>query len=85
MPIENTTNFFFGLEQSIGLPLWIILAISIVSLIFLLAYVILIPLTAISIRKNLTNLSQVIQAARQETKRNYQAQLYKYNWKSGVQ
>jgi len=85
MPIENTTNFFLGLEQSIGLPLWIILAISIVSLIFLLAYVILIPLTAISIRKNLINLSQVIQAARQETKRNYQAHLYKYNWKSGVQ
>jgi len=82
MPIENTTDFFIGLEQSIGLPLWIILAISIVSLIFLLAYVILIPLTAISIRNNLSNLSQAILSARQETKRKYQAQLYKYNWKT---
>ena len=82
MPIENTTDFLLRLEQSIGLPLWIILAISIVVFLFLLVYVILIPLTAISIRNNLSNLSQVIQAARLETKRNYQAQLYKYNWKT---
>ena len=82
MPIENTTAFLLRLEQSIGLPLWIILAISIVVFLFLLVYVILIPLTAISIRNNLSNLSQVIQAARLETKRNYQARLYKYNWKT---
>jgi len=82
MPIENTTDFFIGLEQSIGLPLWIILAIAIVALIFLLAYVILIPITAISIRNNLSNLSQAILAAKQETKRKYQTQLYKYNWKT---
>ena len=82
MPIANTTDFFIGLEQSIGLPLWIILAISIVSLIFLLAYVILIPLTAISIRNSLSNLSHAIQTARQETKRNYPSKLYKYNWKT---
>jgi hypothetical protein len=82
MPIANTADFFIRLEQSIGLPLWVILAISIVSLIFLLAYVVLIPLTAISIRNSLSNLSQAIQTARQETKRNYQSQLYKYNWKT---
>jgi hypothetical protein len=82
MLIENATYFFIGLEQSIGLPLWIILAISIVYFIFLLVCVILIPITAISIRNSLSNLSQVIQAARQETKRNSPAQLYRHNWKT---
>ena len=79
MLIENVANFFLGLEQSTGLPLWVILAISIVSFIFLMIYVILIPITAISIGNNLCSLNQVIQAAKQETKRNFQAQLYKYN------
>ena len=80
--IENAANFFIGLEQSAGLPLWIILAISIVSFLFLLVCVVLIPITAISIRKNLSSLSQVIQTARQETNRNFQAQLDKYDWKA---
>ena len=80
MLIENAINFLIGLEQSVGLPLWIILSISIVSFIFLLVCVILIPITAISIRNSLSNLGQVIQATRQETKRNSPTQICRYNW-----
>ncbi len=73
MLIEKAVIFFLDLEQSVGLPLWVILPISILLFIFLFIYVILIPITAISVMIYSKKLNQLLQSTRQERERNIQA------------
>ncbi len=80
MQINDITLFFKGLEQSLGLPLWAILTISIVCFILVFFYGILIPISVIRIRKNLTNLIHVLGLSREEAQRDFQKQGYRYKW-----
>ena len=82
MQIDNITSFFKWLEQSIGMPLWAILIISIVCLIFVYLYGILIPITVLRTRKELANLRQVLGISKGEKSGNYQEQEPKYKWKT---
>ena len=67
MQINDITLFFKGLEQSLGLPLWAILTISIVGFIYVYLYGILIPIKVIRMRKELINLRQVLGISKEQT------------------
>ena len=82
MQINDITLFFKGLEQSLGLPLWAILTISIVGFIYVYLYGILIPIKVIRTRKELVNLRQVLGISKEKTNENYQRQRPKYKWKT---
>ena len=81
MQIDNIKSFFKWLEQLIGLPLWAILIIAILCLIYVYLYGILIPITVIRTRKELANLRQVLGISKEEMNGNYQKQGPKYKWK----
>jgi hypothetical protein len=82
MQISDITLFFKGLEQSLGLPLWAILTISIVCFILVFFYGMLIPLSVLRIRKNLTNLIHVLGVSREESQSYFQRQGPKYKWRT---
>jgi hypothetical protein len=82
MQLNDITFFFKGLEQSIGLPLWAILIISIVCFIYVYLYGILIPIKVIRTRKELLNLRQVLGIFEEKTNGNYQKQGHRYKWRT---
>ena len=82
MQIDDITSFFKWLEQLIGLPIWAILIISIVCLIYVYLYGILIPITIIKTRKELTNLRKILGISKERTNGNYQKQGPKYKWRT---
>lgn len=82
MQFRDITLFFKWLEQSLGLPLWAILIISIGCLIYVYLYGILIPITIIKTRKELTNLRKILGISKERTNGNYQKQEPKYKWKT---
>lgn len=82
MQINDITLFLKGLEQSLGLPFWAILTISIVCFILLFFYGFLIPLSVLRIRKNLTNLIHVLGFSKEEAQGYLQRQEPKYKWRT---
>lgn len=81
MQINDILLFFKGLEQSLGLPLWAILTISVVGCILLFFYGMLIPISVLKIRKNLTNLIHALNVPREGARSHSQRQGPKYKWK----
>ena len=82
MQINDITLFLKGLEQSLGLPFWAILTISIVCFILAFFYGMLIPISVLRIRKNMTNLIQVLGVSREEAQSYLQRQGPKYKWRT---
>jgi hypothetical protein len=82
MQLNDITLFFKGLEQSLGLPFWAILTISISCIILIFFYGILIPISVLRIRKNMTNLIHVLGLSREEAQRHFQRQGPKYKWRT---
>lgn len=82
MQINDITLFFKGLEQSLGLPLWVILTISIVGSLYVYLYGILIPIKVIRTRKELINLRQALGISKEQINGDYQKQGLKYKWKT---
>ena len=81
MQLNNITLFLKGLAQSLGLPLWAILLISIFFLIYVYLYGILIPITAVRTRKELANLRQILGISEDRPDGNYQ-KTPKYKWRT---
>lgn len=82
MQINDITPFLKGIEQSLGLPLWAILTISIVGFIYVYLYGILIPIKVIRMRKELINLRQVLGISKEQTNGYFQKQGPNYKWKT---
>jgi hypothetical protein len=82
MQINGIILFFKGIEQSLGLPLWAILTISIACLLLVFFYGILIPISVLRVRKNLTNLIHVLGVSREEAQSYFQRQGPKYKYKT---
>ena len=82
MQLPNITLFLNGLAQSLGLPLWAILLISIFFLIYVYLYGILIPITAIRTRKELANLRQALKISEESAKLDYAKKGPKYKWRT---
>ena len=82
MQINDIILFFKGLEQSLGLPLWAILTISIVGFILVLFYGMLIPISVLKMKKNLANLVHVLVVSREEAQSYFHRQGPKYKWKT---
>jgi len=82
MQLNDITLFFKGLEQSLGLPFWAILTISIASFILIFFYGVLIPISVLRIRKNMVNLIHVLGFSREESQRYFQKQGSKYKWRT---
>ena len=55
--INNIANLLRGLEQTLGLPLWAVITISVGCFLLLFVYGFLVPLSMIRIRKNLNNIN----------------------------
>ena len=81
MQLNNITLFLKGLAQSLGLPLWAILLISILCFIYVYLYGILIPITAVRTRKELAYLRQVLGISEERPNGNYQ-KTPKYKWRT---
>ena len=58
--INNIANLLRGLEQTLGMPLWAVITISIGCLILLFFYGFYVPISMIRIRKNLTNITHFL-------------------------
>jgi len=82
MQLNDITLFLKGLAQSLGLPLWAIFIISIGCLIYLYLYGILIPITIIKTRRELTNQRKILGTSKERTNGNYQKQEPKYKWRA---
>ena len=82
MQISDITLFFKGLEQSLGLPLWAILTISIICCLLVYFYGMLIPISVLKMKKNLTNLIHVLGVSRGEAQSHFQRQGPKYKWRT---
>ena len=82
MQLPNITLFLNGLAQSLGLPLWAILLISIFFLIYVYLYGILIPITAIRTRKELANLRQALRITEESVNLDYPKKRPKYKWRT---
>ena len=80
--LNTISSFFKSIEQSLGLPLWAILTISIVGFIYVYLYGILIPIKVIRTRKELINLRQVLGISKEQTTGDFQKQRPKYKWKT---
>ena len=81
MQLNDITLFLKGLAQSLGLPLWAILLISILCFIYVYLYGILIPITIIKTRKELTNQRKILGTSKERTNGNYQ-KTQKYKWRT---
>jgi hypothetical protein len=80
--INNITNLFKGLEQTLGLPLWAVLTISVGCFLFVFFYVLFVPISMIRIKKNLNNIIHVLSTPPKEVQINSQKQGSKYRWKT---
>ena len=58
--INNIANFLRGLEQTLGMPLWAVITISIGCLILLFFYGFYVPISMIRMRKKLTNITHFL-------------------------
>ena len=58
--INNIANLLRGLEQTLGLPLWAVITVSIGCLIFLFFYGFYVPISMIRIRRNLNNITHFL-------------------------
>jgi len=82
MVLNNITHFFKGLEQTLGLPLWALLTISVGCFLFVLFYGFFVPISIIRVRKNLNNLIHVLSTLPKEVPIISQKQGSKYRWKT---
>jgi len=62
--INNIANLLRGLEQTLGLPLWAVITISIACLILLFFYGFYVPIAMIRIRKSMTNINHFLRNSR---------------------
>jgi hypothetical protein len=58
--INNIANLLRGLEQTLGMPLWAVITISIGCLILLFFYGFYVPISMIRMRKKLTNITHFL-------------------------
>jgi hypothetical protein len=82
MVLNNITNLFKGLEQTLGLPLWAVLTISVGCFLLVFFYGLFVPITMIRIKKNLNNIIHVLSTPPKEVQINSQMQGSKYRWKT---
>jgi len=82
MVLNNITHFFKGLEQTLGLPLWALLTISVGCFLFVFFYGFYVPISMIRIKKNLNNLIHVLTTPPKEVQIISQKQGSKYRWKT---
>ena len=75
MELNNVLNFFInsianllrGLEQTLGLPLWAVITISVGCFLFVFFYGFFVPISIIRIKKNLNNITHFLRNSRLET------------------
>lgn len=65
--INNIANLLRGLEQTLGLPLWAVITISVGCFLFVFFYGFFVPILIIRIRKNLNNITHFLRNSRIET------------------
>jgi hypothetical protein len=75
MELNNVLNLFInsiasllrGLEQTLGLPLWAVITISVGCFLFVFFYGFFVPISIIRIKKNLNNITHFLRNSRLET------------------
>jgi len=80
--INNIANLLRGSEQTLGLPIWAVITISVGCLMFLFFYGFYVPISMIRIRKSLNNLIHVLTTPPKEVQIISQKQGSKYRWKT---
>ena len=62
--INNIANLLRGLEQTLGLPLWAVITISIACLILLFFYGFYVPISMIRLKNNLNDIKYFLRNSR---------------------
>ena len=65
--INSIANLLRGLEQTLGLPLWAVITISVGCFLFVFFYGFFVPISIIRIKKNLNNITHFLRNSRLET------------------
>jgi len=82
MKLEIVTSYLKHAEQLTGLPLWAVITISVICLIFVFLYGVFIPISIVRMKRRLNHLINVLSDSQEKAQRNLHGQSSNYRWRT---